>query len=121
MKWTSEAKLGFFIVIAFVAAVLLTLRFGHYHFQPKGSYRIYADFKSVETRGSDLSPDVLEFFVNNGTKKSRKSVWERWSKDFKARNLKILFKCSMAVWIMTLFIFINATLRVLGQAAFFGW
>ncbi len=48
MKWTSEAKLGFFIVIAFVAAVLLTLRFGHYHFQPKGSYRIYADFKSVD-------------------------------------------------------------------------
>ncbi|MHB8542558.1 MAG: MlaD family protein [Leptospirales bacterium] len=48
MKWTSEAKLGFFIVIAFLAAVLLTLRFGHYHFQPKGSYRIYADFKSVD-------------------------------------------------------------------------
>ncbi|MHB1284994.1 MAG: MlaD family protein [Leptospirales bacterium] len=48
MKWTTEAKLGFFIIIAFVAAVLLTLRFGHYHFQPKGSYRIYADFKSVD-------------------------------------------------------------------------
>lgn len=48
MKWTTEAKLGFFIIIAFLAAVLLTLRFGHYHFQPKGSYRVYADFKTVD-------------------------------------------------------------------------
>lgn len=48
MKWTTEARLGVFIVVALVSAVLLTLRFGHYHIQPKGSYRIYADFKSVD-------------------------------------------------------------------------
>ncbi len=48
MKWTTEARLGVFIVVAVVSAVLLTLRFGHYHIQPKGSYRIYADFKSVD-------------------------------------------------------------------------
>ncbi|KAF4970321.1 hypothetical protein FSARC_2641 [Fusarium sarcochroum] len=43
-----------------------------------------------------------------------------WLDHFNAKDLKILFKCSLAVWILTLFIFINDTLRVLGQAAFFG-
>ncbi|KAF5662672.1 hypothetical protein FHETE_7778 [Fusarium heterosporum] len=43
-----------------------------------------------------------------------------WLDHFNARDLKILFKCSVAVWILTIFIFINDTLRVLGQAAFFG-
>lgn len=44
-----------------------------------------------------------------------------WLDHFNARDLKILFKCSLAVWILTIFIFINDSLRVLGQAAFFGW
>ena len=48
MNWTTEAKLGFFIVVAILVAVGLTLRFGHFHFTPKGSYRIYADFRSVD-------------------------------------------------------------------------
>lgn len=48
MKWTTEARLGVFIVVALVATILLTLRFGHYHIRPEGSYRIYADFKSVD-------------------------------------------------------------------------
>jgi|UniRef100_A0A7C3LT12 phospholipid/cholesterol/gamma-HCH transport system substrate-binding protein len=48
MNWTTEAKLGFFIIVAFLVAVGLTLRFGHFHFAPKGSYRIYADFNSVD-------------------------------------------------------------------------
>ncbi|CAG9990957.1 unnamed protein product [Clonostachys byssicola] len=43
-----------------------------------------------------------------------------WLDHFNAKDLKILFKCSLAVWILTLFIFINDTLRLLGQAAFFG-
>jgi hypothetical protein len=44
-----------------------------------------------------------------------------WLDHFNARDLKILFKCSLAVWIMTIFIFIDETLRVIGQATFFGW
>ncbi|AKS24445.1 MAG: Putative ABC transporter [Leptospirillum sp. Group II 'C75'] len=48
MNWTAEAKLGFFIVVAILVAVGLTLRFGHFHLTPKGSYRIYADFRSVD-------------------------------------------------------------------------
>ncbi|MCL4462159.1 MAG: MlaD family protein [Nitrospirae bacterium] len=48
MNWTTEAKLGFFIVVAILVAIGLTLRFGHFHFTPRGSYRIYADFRSVD-------------------------------------------------------------------------
>jgi hypothetical protein len=44
-----------------------------------------------------------------------------WLDHFNAKDLKILFKCSVAVWIFTLFILISDTLRVLGQATFFGW
>ncbi|KAF4450447.1 hypothetical protein F53441_6446 [Fusarium austroafricanum] len=43
-----------------------------------------------------------------------------WLDHFNAKDLKILFKCSLAVWILTIFIYISDTLRVLGQAAFFG-
>ncbi|KAI8279796.1 hypothetical protein K4K56_012504 [Colletotrichum sp. SAR 10_98] len=43
-----------------------------------------------------------------------------WLDHFNAKDLKILFKCSLAVWILTLFIFIKATLAVIGQAVFFG-
>ncbi|KAK2674512.1 putative ER transporter, 6TM, N-terminal [Fusarium oxysporum f. sp. vasinfectum] len=43
-----------------------------------------------------------------------------WLDHFNAKDLKILFKCSLAVWILTLFIYISDTLRVLGQSAFFG-
>ncbi|KAF2997210.1 hypothetical protein E8E14_001560 [Neopestalotiopsis sp. 37M] len=39
---------------------------------------------------------------------------------FNARDMKILFKSSVAVWIMTLLIFINPTLNYIGQATFFG-
>ena len=44
-----------------------------------------------------------------------------WLDHFNAKDLKILFKCSAAVWINTLLIFINPTLRAIGQATFFGW
>jgi hypothetical protein len=37
------------------------------------------------------------------------------------KSLKELFKCSLAVWIMTLFIVINPVLKAEGQALFFGW
>ncbi|KAF7514576.1 hypothetical protein G7054_g15191 [Neopestalotiopsis clavispora] len=39
---------------------------------------------------------------------------------FKPRDLKNLFKSSLAVWAMTILIFINPTLNTIGQATFFG-
>ncbi len=48
MNWTSEAKLGIFVVLAIIAAILLSIRFGHWHLNEKGSYLLYADFKTVD-------------------------------------------------------------------------
>ncbi|PCD27210.1 hypothetical protein FGRA07_02349 [Fusarium graminearum] len=69
------------------------------------------------TSKSDASIDVEEasFHAFNNPRKL-----PPWLDHFNAKDLKILFKCSLAVWIFTLFIFISDTLRVLGQAAFFG-
>lgn len=42
-----------------------------------------------------------------------------WLDHFNMKDLKILFKTSLAVWITTLFIFIKPTLDFIGQATFF--
>lgn len=39
---------------------------------------------------------------------------------FNARDLKVLFRCSVAFWVASLFIFINPVLKNFGQATFFG-
>lgn len=38
---------------------------------------------------------------------------------FNARELKILFRCSLAFWVASLFIFIDPILQTFGQATFF--
>ena len=43
-----------------------------------------------------------------------------WLDHFNLRDLKILFKCSAAAWILTLLIVIDPTLKAIGQATFFG-
>ena len=70
--------------------------------------------------------EILDFFVqsNDGDakkKKRKRKGLPKWLDHFNAKDLKVLFKCSVAVWILTIFIFIDATLRAIGQAAFFGW
>jgi hypothetical protein len=57
--------------------------------------------------------------TRNRRKKKRKLP--QWLDHFNVKDLKILFKTSLAVWIMTILIFIDKTLRVIGQATFFGW
>lgn len=59
------------------------------------------------------------FFVNSTSKTQRRIP--PWLDHFNMKDLKILFKTSLAVWITTLFIFINPTLDFIGQAAFFAW
>ena len=48
MNWTSEAKLGIFVVLAIIASILLSVRFGHWHLNEKGSYLLYANFQTVD-------------------------------------------------------------------------
>ncbi|KAJ9618690.1 hypothetical protein H2203_008894 [Taxawa tesnikishii (nom. ined.)] len=40
---------------------------------------------------------------------------------FNARDLKILFRCSVAFWVASLLIFIDPALRAFGSATFFAW
>jgi hypothetical protein len=64
-------------------------------------------------------PKLNGYFLSSNPVKTRQLP--AWLDHFNARDLKTLFKCSLAAWIMTILILINPTLRVLGQSAFFGW
>ncbi|KAH8678498.1 hypothetical protein BX600DRAFT_507441 [Xylariales sp. PMI_506] len=63
-------------------------------------------------------PDGIDQSYFLGGKSPKKLP--QWLDHFNARDLKILFKSALAVWIMTILIFINPTLNVIGQATFFG-
>ncbi|KEF54742.1 uncharacterized protein A1O9_09184 [Exophiala aquamarina CBS 119918] len=68
-------------------------------------------------------PDGLEsnsFFDSGDGAPSRKRRLPPLLDHFNARDLKELLKCSIAVWIITLFIVIDPVLRAEGQAMFFG-
>jgi len=60
-------------------------------------------------------------YFTNASAAARKKKLPEWLDHFNAKDLKILFKCSLAVWIATIFIFIDPVLSALGQATFFGW
>ncbi|KAF2098023.1 hypothetical protein NA57DRAFT_76820 [Rhizodiscina lignyota] len=60
------------------------------------------------------------FFLDKDGKPRKEKALPPWLDHFNLRDLKILFKCSIAVWVYTLFIFINPVLRTYGQATFFG-
>ncbi|KLP14067.1 membrane protein [Fusarium fujikuroi] len=71
--------------------------------------------RSKTKEESSMGDDEASFHAFNSPKRL-----PAWLDHFNAKDLKILFKCSLAVWILTLFIYISDTLRVLGQSAFFG-
>lgn len=73
--------------------------------------------KDAPESDSEFSSDGNEYFLPHSTKSRR---LPEWLDHFNQRDLKILFKCSAAVWIMTLLVVINPTLKVIGQATFFG-
>lgn len=75
--------------------------------------------QSIASNPSVHNPVDDTFFVNSTSKTQRRIP--KWLDHFNAKDLKILFKTSLAVWITTIFIFINPTLEVIGQAAFFAW
>ncbi|RSL98392.1 hypothetical protein CEP52_010374 [Fusarium oligoseptatum] len=63
----------------------------------------------------DKAPSSLFF---KDSRRGRKLP--KWLDHFNAIDLRTLFKCSLAVWIFTLFILIDDTLHVFGQGTFFG-
>lgn len=60
------------------------------------------------------------YFIHAENTPPKKRGLPAWLDHFNAKDLKKLFKCSVAVWIATLFILIDKTLTVYGQATFFG-
>lgn len=79
--------------------------------------------RSGGSESPDL-PDALEdnsFFTSANASRPKKRRFAPLIDHFNAKDLKELFKCSMAVWILTIFIFIKPILRAEGQAMFFGW
>lgn len=73
--------------------------------------------RTINQSAPDQETD--SFFVNSASKAQRRIP--QWLDHFNMKDLKILIKTSLAVWITTIFIFINPTLDFLGQAAFFAW
>lgn len=61
------------------------------------------------------------FFLTSDGKPAKRKGLPEWLNHFNARDLKMLFKASIAVWTFSLFIWINPLLRQFGQATFFGW
>ncbi|EXJ79388.1 hypothetical protein A1O3_08890 [Capronia epimyces CBS 606.96] len=84
---------------------------------------VNADARANEKTASE--PNSNSFFEsakrsNTNTNKKAKAKLPPILDHFNAKDLKELFKSSVAVWILTLFIVINPTLRAEGQALFFG-
>ena len=65
--------------------------------------------------------DLQSPYFLTASQASSKKTFPSWLTHFNSRDLKTLFKCSVAVWIYSLFILINPTLSELGPATFFGW
>lgn len=42
-----------------------------------------------------------------------------WLDHFNARDLKVLFRCTVAVWVASLLVLIGPSLRTIGTATFF--
>ncbi|KAL8243602.1 hypothetical protein R6Q59_009860 [Mikania micrantha] len=83
--------------------------------------KLQDDNAPLSSKGSKLirmaTVDMNPYFAASSKKTKR---LPEWLDHFNARDLKILFKCSMAAWIYTLFLLLEPTLKVIGQATFFG-
>ncbi|KUJ11458.1 uncharacterized protein LY89DRAFT_786387 [Mollisia scopiformis] len=69
---------------------------------------------------ADLEAIRNPYFTNATQYSESSRKLPAWLDHFNGKDLKTLFKCSLAVWIQTLLILINPTLRVLGPVAFVG-
>lgn len=67
-------------------------------------------------------PDSSQTVQNEDKGAARKArKLPSWLDHFNARDLKVLFRCSVAAWVAALLIFIHPALRTIGQATFFAW
>ncbi|KAH8652588.1 hypothetical protein BGZ61DRAFT_374747 [Ilyonectria robusta] len=75
-----------------------------------------------KTKSAEVAPETLQnpYFINaNRTSRPRRKL-PPWLDHFNAKDLKRLLRCSLAMWIMTIFIYINPIQNEMGQASFLG-
>jgi len=72
-----------------------------------------------EKHSPDTEPDSPYLLSADG-KPTPKAGLPDWLNHFNKKDLQTLFKCSIAVWIATIFIFIKPVANALGTATFFG-
>lgn len=78
------------------------------------------DEKTVSNEHDASSQEPIDNEYFRAASKSTGKKLPAWLDHFNPGDLKILFKCSLAAWIITVFIVINPVLKVVGQASFFG-
>ncbi|KAI5457584.1 hypothetical protein BGZ63DRAFT_364563 [Mariannaea sp. PMI_226] len=68
------------------------------------------------------APDVIHnpYFVDATKPSSMRKSLPPWLDHFNAKDMKTLFKCSLAVWIMAVLMLIGPCLRAIGRATFLG-
>jgi hypothetical protein len=64
-----------------------------------------------------LRPDDNIFFQPTSQRTQR---LPDWLNHFNRKDLQVFFRCFVSVWVYTLFVVINPTLKALGTATFFG-
>jgi hypothetical protein len=74
----------------------------------------------TDTEGG--TPDGIHnpYFVDATKPSSTGKKLPSWLDHFNAKDIKRLFKCSLAVWLMTLLMLIEPTLIAIGRATFLG-
>ncbi|KPM38860.1 hypothetical protein AK830_g7716 [Neonectria ditissima] len=82
----------------------------------------HGDGPSHEKPHGEDAPETVDnaYFVDSAKSGAARRKLPPWLDHFNAKDLKKLFRCCLAVWLMTLLILITPTLKVLGQASFLG-
>ena len=90
--------------------------------EPTEREKVHATNGKVRTSDSIVLTELANspYFIHENDARPKKRSLPEWLNHFNTKDLKTLFKCSVAAWVATLFIFINPTLVAYGQATFFG-
>jgi hypothetical protein len=83
-----------------------------------GNVKGKGELKSNSSTSDQLA--ASPYFIHEIKTPPKKKRLPTWLDHFNAKDLKALFKCSVAVWVATLFFLIDKTLVAYGQATFFG-
>jgi len=79
-----------------------------------------ANSSRIDSKAQSASPTTINDESTAAAKATGKKQVNPFFDHFNSRDLKIWFRCSVAFWVNSLFVFIQPTLTAFGAAAFFG-